>query len=265
MSITSAINEKEVKNLLNTILGTIQTEADPYVLNQYRALIRKNVPFFQRSYFAAYLLMLQDRPQGRQRRSGGGDKNRGKPNVRNNAAINGAKPGGGAEPARQGERPAQQSPAPMALPEDESTQIFINIGRSRRIFPREILGLIGAKTPVSKEDIGIITILNNYSFVQVRNSVAAELMEALNGVSFRGKTLTVNYARTRKEDDEENKEPAPLPYAIDIDNAGSDAMDGDVRDETDGDEDVISNAADSDNTDAGSDNGGDPVGSEDSD
>jgi hypothetical protein len=123
----------------------------------------------------------------------------------------------------------------MALPEDESTRLFISIGRSRRVFPREILGLIYAKTSVSREDIGTITILNNYSFVQVRNSVAAELLETLNGVSFRGKTLTVNYARTRKEEDEDPlEEPAlrPLeqdaPYAMDdaaYDDAGGEPMD----------------------------------------
>ena len=214
MSVASLINEEKVKNLLEALLKNIQTEADPYLLNQYRALIRKNVSFFQRSYLSAYLLMLQDQPQGRQRRSGG-DRFRGKPNVRNNFAANGAEPGEGDDPARQGQRQAQQvpAPAPMALPEDEATKLFISIGRNRRVFPREILGLIGARTSVSKEDIGIITIMNNYSFIQVRNSVAAELMEALNGASFRGKTLTVNYARTRKEED---------------DSPGSDAMDDDA-------------------------------------
>jgi hypothetical protein len=97
------------------------------------------------------------------------------------------------------------------LPEDESTRLFINIGRNRRIFPREILGLIGAKTSVSKDDIGTITILNNYSFVQVRNSVAAELVETLNGLSFRGRTLAVNYAKARKGEDED---PSALPGAL---------------------------------------------------
>jgi hypothetical protein len=231
MSGISVINEEEIKNLLNEILKNIQTEADPHLLNQYRALIRKNVSFFKRSYLAAYLLMLRDQSQGRPRRAGGGDKLRGRPNGRNTSALNGAEPG------RQGQKPAQQGPAaappaaPMALPDDESTQLFINIGRSRRVFPREILGLIGAKTSILKEDIGLITILNNYSFVQVRNSVVAELLEALNGINFRGKTLVVNHARTRKEEDEDLEEPAlKTPEQDDdyIESAESDAMDADV-------------------------------------
>ena len=181
----SVIDEEKVKNRLDAILKTIQTEADPQMLNQYRALIRKNVSFFQRSYLAAYLLMLQEQPRDRQRRFGGR-----------------------VDPPRQGQRPALYAPAPAALPEDESVRLFISVGRNRRVFPREILGLIYAKTSVSREDIGTITILNNYSFVQVRSAVAAELLEALNGISYRGKTLTINYARIRNEGDEDLEEPA---------------------------------------------------------
>jgi hypothetical protein len=239
----SVIDEEKVKNLLDAILKAIKNDADPRLLNHYRALIRKNVSFFQRSYLAAYLLMLQEQPQGRQRRSGGGDYPRGRANGRNNPAISGGEANEGAETARQGQRTAQQSPAPVSLPEDESTRLFISIGRNRRVFPREILGLIFSKSSLAREDIGLITILNNYSFVQVRNSVAAELLEALNGVSFRGKTLTVNYARIRKEGDEDfPEEPALKPLeqdAPDIDGVGSDAIDEgayvDTFDDADGD------------------------------
>ncbi|MFP3041121.1 DbpA RNA binding domain-containing protein [Treponema primitia] len=194
----SAINDERVKNRLDEILKNIQTEADPQLLNQYRSLIRKKVSFFQRSYLAAYLLMLQDQTGGGRsrdtqrsspRRSGGGESSpRAKPN---NTRSN--------EPSEVTEQNRQ--PLPLALPEDESTRLFISVGRNRRVFPREILGLIGTKTSVSKDDIGIINILNNYSFVQVRSSAAEEIIEALNGVNFRGRTLAVNYARSRKEED----------------------------------------------------------------
>ena len=172
----SAINEERVKNRLDEILKIIQTEADPLLLNQYRSLIRKKIPFFQRSYLSAYLLMLQD--QG---------------------------PGGRSRDMQRKDRPeprAQPAVLPAALPEDESVRLFISVGRNRRVFPREILGLIGTKTAVSKDDIGLINILNNYSFVQVRNSAAEEIIAALNGINFRGRTLAVNYARARKEEDD---------------------------------------------------------------
>ncbi|WP_010257124.1 DbpA RNA binding domain-containing protein [Treponema primitia] len=217
----SAINDEKVKNRLDEILKNIQTEADPHLLNQYRSLIRKKVSFFQRSYLAAYLLMLQDQAGGGRsrdmqrsspRKSGGGEPPRTRSNnTRDN--TRGSEPSEGAEQNRQ--------PLPSALPEDESTRLFISVGRNRRVFPREILGLIGTKTSVSKDDIGIINILNNYSFVQVRNSVAEEIIEALNGINFRGRTLAVNYARSRKEEDGDSL-AAPL-----------EGLPGDNNDDTD--------------------------------
>jgi hypothetical protein len=214
-----AINEEKVKNHLEEILKNIQSEADPNLLNQYRSLIRKNVSFFQRSYLAAYLLLLQDQganrsrdqQRGASRKSGGNEAPRGKP------APQGSDNGEEAEQSRQ--RPAQ----PVALPEDESTRLFISVGRNRRVFPREILGLIGSKTTVPKEDIGTINILNNYSFVQVRNAAADEIIEALNGINFRGRTLAVNYAKARKEEDEDpGTEPSEKPLE---DFSESDAID----------------------------------------
>jgi hypothetical protein len=196
----SVIDEEKVKNRLDEMVRTIQTKADPDVLNQYRSLIRKNVSFFQRSYLAAYLLMLLDQAGGgRSRRSGGKETSQSRSN---NSRDHSAARGNG-----QTEGTGQNRPS---LPEDASVRLFIGIGRSRRVFPREILGLIGAKTAVSKDDIGIITVLNNYSFVQVRNSVAEEIITALNGSTFHGRALVVNYAKNRKEEDEDAPGEQPL-------------------------------------------------------
>jgi hypothetical protein len=200
----SVVNEQKIKNRLDEILVTIQTEADPDLLNQYRSLIRKKVSFFQRSYLAAYLLMLQDQSGGgRSRRSGGREASRSRPdNGRDNSSARG-------NGQNEGTGQNRQSP-PAVLPEDESVRLFISVGRSRRVFPREILGLVGTKTAVSKNDIGVINILNNYSFVQVRSSVAEEIISALNGINFRGRTLAVNYAKNRKEEDEDVSAERPL-------------------------------------------------------
>jgi hypothetical protein len=88
------------------------------------------------------------------------------------------------------------------LPEEEAARLFVSIGRNRKVFPREIIGLLNAKAQVTRDDIGGIRILDNYSFVQVRNDVADTVIRALNGQNYRGKTLTVSYARPKKDDSE---------------------------------------------------------------
>ena len=169
------IDREKAKNTVNLILDKIRTEADTSLLADYYTLFKKEVSLFNRSKVAAYLLMQYD--QGKTLRSAKGED-----------AV------------------ASDAPRSPPLAEEESKRLFFSIGRSRRVFPREIIGLINTKTSVAREDIGIIRILDNYSFVQVRNEVAETIIGALNGVVFRGRPLTVNYAKSRSEQDQDHTE-----------------------------------------------------------
>jgi len=80
------------------------------------------------------------------------------------------------------------------------------VGRSRRVFPREILWIIITKAATPREDIGDIRIFDNYSFVQVRDSAAEKIIETLNGIKFRGRPLTVNYAKSSKDEDVDSEQ-----------------------------------------------------------
>jgi hypothetical protein len=175
-------------------LGKIYTEADPAVLDQYRKLIKKEVSFFKRSYLAAYFLMELDQQGGGKRYGGTGRNGR----YRGNPAY-GNKYGNGSDASGE-EHKNERGDYPLA--DEESTKLFFSAGRSRKVFPREILGLIISKTSVTKEDIGAIRILDNYSFVQVRNTVADDIINNLNGSVFRGRPLVVNFARTKKDAEE---------------------------------------------------------------
>jgi hypothetical protein len=180
----SQIDDVEIKKHLAEFLKKIHTEADPELLNAYRSLIRREVSWFKRSYLSAYLLMLFEGRHPR-RRSGKSEKS--------------SKSGAPAESR------GELTHYPLA--DEDSIRLFINIGRNRKVFPRELLGLINAKTAISREDVGAIRILDNYSFMQVRISSADKIIEALNGITFRGRTLVVNYARGRKEEFAEADEP----------------------------------------------------------
>lgn len=178
------VDNEKIQERISEILTKINTEADPELLNKYRSIIKKHVPFFSRSYFAAYMLLqLEGNPRGRKFQEGRNKKSRfsSSPNTEN----------------------TKNEPNKYPLAEEDSVRLFVSIGRNRRVYPREILGLINAETALPKEDIGAIRILDNYSFIQVRTTVADTIIEALNGKSFRGRTLVVNFARNRKEDEDE--------------------------------------------------------------
>jgi len=173
----SYFDTDKAKNTVGLVLEKIKTEADDGLLADYYALFKKEVSLLNRSKVAAYLLMQYD--QGKTNRF-----------------------------AKNASHAAAEDDAPRYTPlaEEESKRLFFSVGRSRRIFPREILGLINTKTSIAREDIGAIRILDNYSFVQVRDTVAETVIEALNGTMFRGRPLTVNYAKSRSEQDQNHAE-----------------------------------------------------------
>ena len=193
----SKIDKEKTKKTIAGALENIKTEADPWLLAEYLSLFKKEVPLFHRSKVAAYLLMLSEQGKGirmdsRPRRDDSAK--------RDNSARqdkNASRRGGGERRPPRDEKGGEAQRYPLS--DEESRRLFFSVGRSRRVFPREILGLINSKTAIPKEDIGAIRILDNYSFVQVRDTVAEQIIEALNGMSFRGRPLTVNYAKSRKD------------------------------------------------------------------
>ena len=176
------IDKEKNKRIIDLVMSTIKTDVDPWLLEEYRRLFKKEVSLFHRSTVAAYFLMLCD--QGK------------------SLAAEGKAPRKAPAEKRKEVSPRAE-PKQYPLADEESKRLFFSMGRSRRVFPREILGLIHTKTGISKEHIGAIRILDNYSFIQVRDTVAEEIIEALNGVHFRGRTLAVNYAKSRKDGESE--------------------------------------------------------------
>lgn len=194
----TGIDSEKIKARIAEIVRKIHTEADPNLLTQYRSLFKKEVSFFRRSYVAAYLLM--EREQMAESAGGGqrGGRSRRAPQA-NGAALSGGE-----------DNPRPESAKPHPLPEEEAVRLFVNLGKSRRVFAKDLLSLIIARASVPREDIGLIRTLDNYSFVQVRIDRAGEIITALHGTTFRGRSLTVNYARSHKPVEEEGRtEEAP--------------------------------------------------------
>ncbi|MCL2265319.1 MAG: DbpA RNA binding domain-containing protein [Treponema sp.] len=170
------MDKEKAKRNLEAVLEKIKAfDSDSSLLHEYHKLYGKEIPLFKRSMAAAWLFMYYDQRETPNAQS---------TYTKRNAAA---------------ERPS----AEINLSEEESKRLFISIGKNRRLFPREVISLIMTKTSTAREDIGNIRILDNYSFVQVRDTKADEIISALTGVKFRGRTLTVNYAKPKSTSDNE--------------------------------------------------------------
>ncbi len=127
-------------------------EEDPSELDAYRKVFRRTVPFFLRSYIAAYLFRNQ---------------------------------------------------SPRSIPRRKPAQVvtlFISIGKNRRVFPRDLVLFLVNGAAIVKADLGDIKILDSYSFVEVNEEVAPRVIEKLNGTTYRGKRIAINFAKKRGND-----------------------------------------------------------------
>lgn len=185
------LNEEQISTFLKEALEAVKTEEDPEVLNAYRKIFRKNVPFTLRSYIAAYLIKEFESQSF----------SRSKPyNKRSNPRFS-DRPRGYFSERQPAERPM--------LDPSESVSIFMSIGRSRRVFPRDIITLLIQNADISRERIGDIRILDNYSFVQVMSEDADAIIQKLNDFPYRGRNLLVSYSRKPEGDDTAGAAPEP--------------------------------------------------------
>ncbi len=207
------IDLDQAANYLKDVVSKVK--ANPDELEALKKVFKKNVPLTMRSYVAAYLL----------RNAGGAIFRFNKFNEREDFHANREERFNHYERNEaQTEEAGETEAAPrerftrVQIPAENSEVVFVSIGRNRRVYPRDLVGLFISVAGVEKERIGDIRVLANYSFVQLFKEDAEKAIAALNGHVYRGRPLSVSYSKQRPEGEEaeeetaenyENNEPVP--------------------------------------------------------
>ena len=178
-------DEEQLISSLKDLIEAIKTQENPEELNLYRRIFKKAVPLTMRSYVAAYLI----------KQAGIGGSRIYKKDSRNGLGKGTFK-----------QNSARPSRPKVILAEEESTSLFIGVGRKRGIFPKDIITLLIQGAGISREHIGDIRILDNYCFVQVMQDEAETIIEKLNNSYYRGKNLTVSHSRRPEDENFEDSE-----------------------------------------------------------
>lgn len=227
----------DMRNWFREVVRKIRTEEDPVELNDYRRLFRKNVPLTIRSYFAAYLLKEMENGTisdssfsgrsgrfSRTERSSRADSRSSRRNERNEERKS-------RKNAENRSRDHHKPETRPVLADDVSTTLFMSIGRNRRVFPRDIIGLIMQNMEIDRDHIGDIRVLDNYSFVQVITEDAERIIAALNNLEYRGRQLVVSYSRKKEESpaDDAGRDTVSAAAASEAGSADYEEQQGDVQ------------------------------------
>ena len=195
------IDEEKTAEFLETAVEKITTEEDIDTLVELLRLFKKYVPLTRRKYVIAFMLKeslkhfhgfgrFNRNARNNDRRSGRDFKNDYKSNYKTEYK---------ATEAANTETEERQHHPRVEIDPDKATSIFISIGKNRRVYPRDLVGLIVAVGGIDRERIGDIKVLANYSFVQLYTEDCQTVIDKLNGYDYRGRKLAVSFSRQKSD------------------------------------------------------------------
>ena len=195
------IDEEKAAEFLENAVEKITTEEDIDTLVELAKLFKKYVPLTRRKYVIAYMLKESLKhfhsfgrgnrnARNNDRRSGRDYKNDYKNNYKSEYKASDT------VTTETEERPHHPR---VEIDPDKATSIFISIGKNRRVYPRDLVGLIVAVGEIDRERIGDIKVLANYSFVQLYTEDCQKVIDKLNGYDYRGRKLAVSFSRQKSD------------------------------------------------------------------
>ncbi|MCR4734391.1 MAG: DbpA RNA binding domain-containing protein [Treponema sp.] len=208
------LNEEKASEFLQNAVEKITTEEDIDTLTELIKIYKKNVPLTRRKYVIAYLL----KEALKHYHSFGNNRHNNEKNRRRDErpAKTSSSKTTFTESTEKTAEERPRHPRVEIAPEDAAS-IFISIGKNRRVYPRDLVGILIAVGGIDRERIGDIKVLANYSFVQLYKEDAQTAIDKLNGYDYRGRKLAVSYSKQKDEDAGDSKEEDTNVNAIPAD------------------------------------------------
>ena len=81
--------------------------------------------------------------------------------------------------------------------EEGMVRLFINIGKSQRVRPGDILGAVAGEAKIPGKMVGAIDMYDNYTFVEVPEEHAKAVLQAMKNAKIKGKSINVEPANRK--------------------------------------------------------------------
>ena len=210
------LNMDQVAAFLKEAVSKV--ESNPEYYEELKKVFKKNVPLTRRSYVAAFLLKCSSGSIFRFNNTKSREEYR-----RNRDESHRTR----TESHENGEKFFEQKEKfqRVTIDAENGATVFVGIGRNRRVFPNDIVGLFAGAAGISPARIGKIRVLANYSFVELFKDDAEKAINILNGYEYRGRKLSVSFSAKREDGQDilpENFEEERVP---DVENVSAPIVD----------------------------------------
>lgn len=187
-------NNEVLAGKIQMLVAKLNIDSNPEELETLKKIIKKNVPFFRRGYFTAYILREllggpEKRTAGKPRAATAQATEKPAPAAKKPAAKAPREPREAREPREPREK--EQNDAP--IPEGART-LYLNIGKMRRLYAKELSQILQDQLAISREDIFSIRVHDKYSFITLSQEHADKAIEKMNGMDIRGRIAAISYS-----------------------------------------------------------------------
>ncbi len=87
---------------------------------------------------------------------------------------------------------------PQAEEDQENmATVFVSIGKNRKVYPKDLTRLFMESAGIKDSDIGMVRVLDNYSFINISRECAQEAIDKMDNMKYRGRNITVNFAKKK--------------------------------------------------------------------
>lgn len=190
--------DSRFKDLLQEFERSVREDADLEQLKVIRRQIRKMLPLSVRLYLPAYLLQ-EAVGAGVSRAITGSRRSDPKKEQRSRGLVAGKRAKGKKSIVPSAKPQVVQKAGAAVQPVDRAMKrLFVSVGRKRGVSRQGLTDLFMTKLGLKQEELGEVKVLDNYSFVELSETVTDLAIEKMNGETLNGRRLTVDYARNKK-------------------------------------------------------------------
>lgn len=165
-------DQELIESTIQLLVTKVHADSKPEELEALAKTIKKQVPFFTRRYFTAYLL---------------------REILKANTPKRGPAPkkAAAAQPKSEPRKPkvAQSRPTP-----EGARTLYLNIGKMKRLYAKELSEILQRELGINREDIFSLRIHDKYSFISMSEEHCEAAIAKLNGMDIKGRTAAVSYS-----------------------------------------------------------------------
>ena len=209
----SQLSPEALQEKIVAIVNRIKTDSDsnPVELEEIKKIIRKNVPFFMRGAFSAYILReLINSNENRNGKPQRERKDRRENKFQSVPLEKAAKP----QPRKNDlpKKPVEQKPATEVKPQQNAEPqvkkeekeervipegaktLYLNVGKMKRLYAKNLSQILQAELEITREDIYSLRVHDKYSFITMSEENCEKAIEKLNGKDINGRTAMLSYS-----------------------------------------------------------------------